>query len=273
MIEAPLRYPVLQCAIEQFQCAPEYLSQEQLKRVLKQAQKVQKIAAALAERCTDLIAYSSLQHAEQQLKDLFISEQDYLHALTWLHLEPELLKDSLVQSVQAEHVLAKARQRVREPDEGELYRYYSEHQPQFIRPLQIRLRHLLRTINDDYPENRIEQLRPWMNELYFKLKGQTDRFVQMVERYSECPSVMQGGLLGTIAKGQLYPELEVVAFSLNAGELSRPVRSPIGFHILLCEARYPERLSTFDSVRDELQKQLVHRRRQSAEQQLIQQVL
>ncbi|CAG9000804.1 MAG: Chaperone SurA [Candidatus Celerinatantimonas neptuna] len=273
MIEVSLRYLVLQCAIEQFQRAPEYLSQKQFKRVLKQARKVQKIEAALSCRCTDLIAYSSLQYAEQQLKRQFISEQDYRHALTWLHLEPELLKDSLMQSVQAERVLDKVRQSVSEPDDDELYQYYSEHQQQFIRPLQIRLRHLLRTINDDYPENSIEQLRPWMNELYFKLKCQTDRFVKMVERYSECPSVMQGGLLGNIAKGQLYPELEAVAFSLKAGELSRPVRSPMGFHLLFCDARYPEHISSFDSVRDELQKQLFNSRRRLAEQQLIQQML
>jgi peptidyl-prolyl cis-trans isomerase C len=53
-------------------------------------------------------------------------------------------------------------------------------------------------------------------------------------KHSECPTALHGGVLGKFPRGKLYPELDEVLFKLKLGEISDPVKSEIGFHVLLC---------------------------------------
>ncbi|MBN2753165.1 MAG: peptidylprolyl isomerase, partial [Rhodospirillaceae bacterium] len=67
------------------------------------------------------------------------------------------------------------------------------------------------------------------------LKGGAD-FAELAVRQSECPTAMQGGMVGTVATGTLYPEVEALAFALDTGAWGGPVRSELGWHIVICDA-------------------------------------
>jgi peptidyl-prolyl cis-trans isomerase D len=54
---------------------------------------------------------------------------------------------------------------------------------------------------------------------------------------SDSASAAQGGLLGTVARGAFPPEFERVAFALRPGEISQPVLSPGGYHIIKVDAK------------------------------------
>ena len=54
---------------------------------------------------------------------------------------------------------------------------------------------------------------------------------------SDSVSAAQGGLLGTVARGAFVPEFERVAFALPPGEISQPVLSPFGYHIIKVDAK------------------------------------
>ena len=58
-------------------------------------------------------------------------------------------------------------------------------------------------------------------------------FSELAKKYSEDPgSASQGGDLGFVKRGVFYPEFESVAFSLEVGQTSGVVESPVGFHII-----------------------------------------
>lgn len=57
-------------------------------------------------------------------------------------------------------------------------------------------------------------------------------FERYAELYSICPSGKNGGDLGFFGRGQMVPEFERKAFSLPVGEVSKPVFSPFGWHII-----------------------------------------
>lgn len=57
-------------------------------------------------------------------------------------------------------------------------------------------------------------------------------FEGLAAQFSKCPSGQQGGLLGTFGKGQMVPEFETATFALQVGEISPPVQTQFGFHII-----------------------------------------
>jgi len=95
--------------------------------------------------------------------------------------------------------------------------------------LQIRARHIL-------VDSRAEA------EVVLKNLEEGEDFATLAEELSKDPgSAELGGDLGWFARGQMVPEFEEVAFSLEPGEFSAVVETQFGFHIILVEERDEER--------------------------------
>jgi peptidyl-prolyl cis-trans isomerase C len=69
------------------------------------------------------------------------------------------------------------------------------------------------------------------NHVLAELKtGKT--FEELAKKYSSCPSGANGGDLGFFGKGQMVKEFETAAFALNVGQVSQPVRTEFGWHLI-----------------------------------------
>lgn len=68
-------------------------------------------------------------------------------------------------------------------------------------------------------------------KIFEDLKGGGD-FAKIAKEKSECPSKAQGGDLGYFGKGMMVPEFEKAAFALKAGEVSKPVQTQFGWHVI-----------------------------------------
>jgi peptidyl-prolyl cis-trans isomerase C len=141
-------------------------------------------------------------------------------------LERELIFDAVMQAV------ASSRPAVTEIDER---LFFELHRERFTRPERRTVRHILITVNEDFEENRSDAARGRIERLADRLDGRPNRFPSLATKHSECPSAMEEGRLGTLPRGQLYPELDAVLFSLPEQGISRPVESDLGFHLLWCE--------------------------------------
>ena len=60
-------------------------------------------------------------------------------------------------------------------------------------------------------------------------------FAEVAKAKSMCPSGKNGGDLGWFGKGQMVPEFEKAAFALKKGEMSKPVKSQFGWHLIKVE--------------------------------------
>ncbi len=63
-------------------------------------------------------------------------------------------------------------------------------------------------------------------------------FADLAKQHSKCPSGQEGGSLGEFAKGAMVPEFDQVVFGdLPIGEVSEPVKTQFGYHLLIVEKR------------------------------------
>lgn len=68
-------------------------------------------------------------------------------------------------------------------------------------------------------------------DLLKKLKaGET--FESLASKFSHCPSKAQGGDLGGFGRGQMVPSFEQAAFGLGVNEISAPVQTQFGYHLI-----------------------------------------
>jgi peptidyl-prolyl cis-trans isomerase C len=75
-----------------------------------------------------------------------------------------------------------------------------------------------------------------------ELKGQIDSgsndFAELAKQHSKCPSGQQGGDLGEFGQGDMVPEFDQVVFSdLPIGQVSEPVQTDFGYHLLEVQQR------------------------------------
>ena len=90
-------------------------------------------------------------------------------------------------------------------------------------------------------------------------------FTKLAEEYSSDPgSKAQGGKLGYFSKGQMVKEFEEAAFALKKGEVSKPVKSQFGWHVIKVDDRRTKPLPTFEEVKVHIVDSMVQQKGQQA---------
>lgn len=62
--------------------------------------------------------------------------------------------------------------------------------------------------------------------------GEGSTFEELAQKFSKCPSRARGGDLGEFGRGRMVPSFEEAAFSLGVNEVSGPVRTQFGYHLI-----------------------------------------
>lgn len=85
-------------------------------------------------------------------------------------------------------------------------------------------------------------------------------FEMAAMKYSSCPSKAQGGNLGTFTRGKMVPEFEEAAFNLAVNEISDPIKTQFGYHLIKVEEKIGETPKSLDEVYPVIKRELLNER-------------
>jgi parvulin-like peptidyl-prolyl isomerase len=160
-----------------------------------------------------------------------------------LHLQTERLRDLVVGPI--------------EPTEQELSAYLEEHREDYDTPEEVHARHILIRVPEGASEAEIAQAKKQIEDIKKELENGAD-FAELAKKYSQDPgSAPNGGDLGFFRRGQMVREFEDAAFSLEPGQISDPVRTQFGFHLIKVEEKKPAQHPELAQIRERVLKDYI----------------
>lgn len=230
-------YCLLRTAQTLFNKTPKHLTEQERGQVAVQAKKefiIENRILSSPEAAAVIITDEALDNAMQEIKDRYEDEQLFVTELAENNLDLVTLEQAVLRQCKVENVLETVASRASKVSEVEVGIYYHMHLDQFQQPELRAVKHILITINDEYPENSRENALKRINEIAAKLKRKPQKFSDLAMKNSECPTALQGGDLGIYPKGKLYPEIDAVLFDMQEKQISPVIETEAGFHIIRC---------------------------------------
>lgn len=229
--EVIISHPLAQVTSSEYAQVIEHLVPEQRQQAMRA--KEDNLRGFLA----DYFTYKMMAEAARQQ----LGEQPGL-ALQLANYENQLLTEALIKDY-----VAKAKR----PDFSKqaLEKYKAEPEL-FVRPEQVSAEHILIKVGDERDD---AQAKARAEEVYQRVQQDKSRFAELAREYSDDASVAQNdGKLGFFDQKRMVPEFSAAAFAMQKGEISQPVKTAFGYHVIhLLDRRAPGKVP-FESVKARL---------------------
>ncbi len=207
----------------------------------------QDVYAFLSELDPQIAAqFSSPDGVKRLVNELVNGEMLYLYAMENSYGQEEDFKSELERvkaNILKKYAVNKILSEV-SATEDEITQFYNDNSERFQKPEAVRASHIL--------VDEFEKAKEIQDEIHQGLS-----FEEAAQKYSTCPSRQVGGDLGEFERGKMVPEFEEAAFNLKEGELSEPVKTQFGYHLIKLQYKNEARLRTIDEVREQIKQQVI----------------
>ncbi|MDF2676710.1 MAG: PpiC-type peptidyl-prolyl cis-trans isomerase [Bacillota bacterium] len=158
--------------------------------------------------------------------------------------------NNMKKSMLQQYALSKVMNNIQVTDE-ELKEYYENNISKFKTEESVKASHIL--VDSEEKANEI-------------LEDITDglSFEEAAKQNSSCPSKAQGGDLGQFGRGQMVQEFDEKVFSMKKGEISEPVKTQFGYHIIKVTDVISERNSSLEEVKDQIKREVINLKQEEA---------
>lgn len=188
----------------------------------------------------------------EKIEKQYPSKKEFKEALKKYKVTKGDIEDRLNKDILVEKLIEKETKTVL--TDKELEDYYNKNTEKFHEPESVGIRDIYIKFNMseiDFRKKAEERAKDVMS----KLKAGKD-FAEMASIYSDDVSKANGGDVGYVHRNSFLPEIEDMVFSLKIGQMSSPIATEYGYHIIKVEGKKPSRQVPFAEIKEKLRGEL-----------------
>ncbi len=130
--------------------------------------------------------------------------------------------------------------------------YFDENKEQMVEGEKVNASHILVDSQDK------------AKELLEKINNKEISFEDAARQESSCPSKDNGGNLGEFTRGQMVPEFDNACFTMKVGEITGPVKTQFGYHLIKLNSKTDATPLKFEDIKDQIKDSLLQQKQQEA---------
>ncbi|MFO7912179.1 MAG: SurA N-terminal domain-containing protein [Desulfotignum sp.] len=140
--------------------------------------------------------------------------------------------------------------------------YYEQHPEEFKIPEKVEARHILIKVDDTADDQAVETAEKKALAVYQRAVSGED-FAELAKETSEGPSSEDGGYLGKFDKDSMIKPFADKAFSMKPGEISEPVRTRFGWHVIKVMNRFEAQVKSVEQATEQIETRLAEQETQN----------
>ena len=187
------------------------------------------------------------EEIEQRVVDYmlqFNSEEDYKNTLTNNNLNHSALRNKIRNELLIQKYVSVNFPKNQDFSIDELEEIYNQNQDSFVTQLMVKASHILIKRTDEDGLRKVTEIRESIESV--------EDFHKIAKECSECPSCCDSGNLGYFTRGKMVKEFEDIAFQLEINEISEPVKTSFGYHLIVVTDKKESSTARFEEVKGAL---------------------
>lgn len=235
-------------------------SGEELQRRLKDARREiierlieEKLILQEAKKQKMVVTNEEVEGRVRQVRAKFPDEKSFQKALQQQGISLWQLKKTYKEQIMVRKMVRQYVRQYTELTPTQIAEYYQKHKGDFKLPLAADISQILIKYKPYEDSVRTEKVAYQVAEL---LAMSTD-FDSVARKYSEGPNAAMGGRLGIVERGTMAKEIDDVIFNMREGEVSKPIKTEVGFTIIQVNSMRKEKCKPLQEVKGEIEERLL----------------
>ena len=207
----------------------------------------------------DIDHYIARIRQQNRMSEAELREALQQQGLTWEKYREQIRGE--IEKIQLLNREIRARVNITPQD---VERYYQSHKEEYRRPAGVQLRHIVLRVAPDATPELVEAVRERVLAIRERVVDDGEDFAAVAKEVSEDAAAAGGGDLGVVDPEKVLPEFEEALPKLEDGEVSEPIRTAGGLHLLKLEKRIEESYAPLEElsegIKDKLYSQVLDER-------------
>ncbi len=195
---------------------------------------------------------ADVQGEIDKLKKQFPDEAAFNKQLEQVGQTPEKLSTAMKTMLQQQRWMQSQVKDSAPVGDADAKAFYDSNKAEFESPETVKASHILFMVDKDAPEATVKEKEEAAKKALARAKKGED-FTALAKSLSEEPGAKEtGGDLGFFSKDRMVPEFADAAFAQKPGDITGPVRTQFGWHVIKVEEKKPAGLTPFEEVKDQI---------------------